>query len=40
MDARVKPGHDEKGKRPALLPNSRGRGLTVASRRENRTTVL
>jgi hypothetical protein len=39
MDARIKSGHDEKGKR-RRFPKSRGRGLTVASRHANRTTVL
>jgi len=38
MDARIKSGHDEV--EAATFPTSRGRGLTVASRHENRTTVL
>jgi hypothetical protein len=41
MDARIKSGHDEERKwRATPFPESRGRGLTVASRHANRTTVL
>jgi hypothetical protein len=38
MDARVKAGYDDV--EAATPPKNRGRGLTVASRHANRTTVL
>jgi hypothetical protein len=38
MDARIKPGHDEK--EAATLPKSRGRKWMMASHPSNRTTVL